>query len=86
VAPGVAGEVAPKEGRAEVQAKTEPAGKAASDEKKGKKPEAAVPKTTLPPTMNVIVEPHEEGPAVFVVDSGFVSRLRGDLEKLLEKK
>jgi len=58
----------------------------AQEPKKVDAPPPPPPKSALPPTCNVTVEPHEEGQALFVVDSGFVTRLRGDLEKLLEKK
>jgi hypothetical protein len=44
------------------------------------------PGSVIPPTINAIVQPHEEDSAMFVVDSGFIERLKGDLEKLTEKK
>lgn len=67
------------------KAKNEPAEKAASPVK-GAQAESAMPKAALPPTINATVEPHEDGQALLVLDSGIVTRLRGDLEKLLEKK
>jgi hypothetical protein len=48
-------------------------------------PELPVEKKT-PPTVNVSVQPSEEQNAVFVLDGTFVERLRGDLERLTEKK
>lgn len=48
-------------------------------------PELPVEKKT-PPTVNVSVQPSEEQNAVFVLDGSFVERLRGDLERLTEKK
>ena len=40
----------------------------------------------VPPAINALVNPNEEGNAMFVVDSGFIGRLREDLEKLTAKK
>lgn len=59
------------------------------EKKQGEKPEKAAGSPEASPTsatVNVIVEPHEEGSALFVVDHGFIERLRGDLKKLTEKK
>jgi hypothetical protein len=77
---------ASKEAKAEAPPQAESPDKGASEPKKADTPQPAPPKSALPPTCNVTVEPHEEGQALFVVDTGFVTRLRGDLEKLLEKK
>jgi len=44
------------------------------------------PGSTVPPRVNAIVQPHEEGNVMFIVDGGFIDRLRGDLDKLAEKK
>lgn len=56
----------------------------------GTKKETAVPELPIekkaPPTVNVSVQPSEEQNAVFVLDGNFVERLRGDLERLTEKK
>jgi hypothetical protein len=38
----------------------------------------------IPTSVNVLVQPHEEGPAVFVVDGNFIKRLRDDLKRLEE--
>jgi len=43
-------------------------------------------KPALPPAMNVMVEPHEDKEAVFVTETGFLERLRMDLDRLLGKK
>lgn len=77
-------EAAPKDAATEAQPKAEPKEKEAAEAKKIAPPPP--PKTALPPTCNVTVEPHDEGQALFVADTGFVTRLRGDLQKLLEKK
>jgi hypothetical protein len=47
---------------------------------------AAPPVSAVPATINAIVEPHEEGNAMFVVDGAFIGRLKEDLEKITEKK
>ncbi|MBI4962338.1 MAG: DUF4340 domain-containing protein [Desulfomonile tiedjei] len=74
----------PKEGDRQTQpeAETKPAEK--NDGSAGSP--ATPPASTLPPTINAIVDPHEEGSALFVIDAGIIERLKGDLEKLTEKK
>ena len=49
---------------------------------------AAVPaaKAATPEKVNVLVRPHEEQGAMFIIDGSAVSRLRTDLERLTEKK
>jgi hypothetical protein len=85
VAPNPAS-AAPEKAQSEAPAATEPGEKQAPEAKKAEEKPPAVPATTLPPTCNVLVEPHEEGQVLFTVDSGFITRLRGDLQQLLQKK
>jgi len=43
-----------------------------------------VKESDFPTEVNVLVQPHEEGSAVFVVDGNFLKRLRDDLKQLEE--
>ena len=46
----------------------------------------ATPKSPTPDIVFATVTPHDEKEAVFVLDGKFVSRLKGDLERLSEEK
>ena len=82
--------VEPQEAKqgSEANKQAEPDGEKKDAEKPEKAPEAtgSPEASPTPATVNVTVQPHEEGSALFVVDHGFIERLRGDLEKLTEKK
>ncbi len=65
--------------------KKEQAKRKPDNKKETAAPELPIEKKT-PPTVNVSVQPSEEQNAVFVLDGNFVERLRGDLERLTEKK
>jgi Domain of unknown function (DUF4340) len=75
-------EATPVEKQAQASPKTKASEKAHNP---GSAP-ALPPQPTVPPTINAVVKPNEEGNSMFVVDSGFIGRLKEDLEKLTAKK